>query len=753
LETPPGGRPAVFKASGAPVPCDLFRRVQKRDGTIVDFDPSKISAAIYKAAQSVGGKDRNRAETLKEYVILDLARGHQESTSLLHIELIQDSIEKVLVENGHYRTARAFITYRNERARRRILRGEAFAPSHLEDGTETLCDASVWISSGDSIRWDREKIVKALVRETSLPYDDARKVSHAVEKEIVHSKISRLTASLIRELTNAQLLQMGYEKERRLHSRLGLPIYDVEARLLGRERTGERSVEAEILRQYAVEKVLPLSVCELHGQRDIHVHDLEWIHRPIELQQDLDLKECELWPVPKSFRGERESSAPAWEEFLATWEREESRLLRVVGKRLIWRSVNSAIAFHAQAAGINLSEAVHQALRKVWRHAGNGAKSPKIVWRLHETVPPKWKGKYIGAQQLSLLPGDEFETACRTALLETLARIREVGPYWSACGLEIEVVLDARAKSDIGTDLLQAVSESIASGAPVRVLFSRETAVAHSAETQDLQLFQTISLNFPRAAVVAEGNDNRLVEWLEDRLSLVAEAHLSKKTLLERILKSRSLAPLSLAGETPGEGLPFRFSETLAGVGLWGLEEMALIHRGKSPSEDEETLRWVLQVIARLGLRMREVGDRMGLRLAFVSNTSQQVIDRLCRNLQVDCLAGHYSTSEHLIDFSGGIEEKLKKEGKIAPFLAFGQQVSTLETTQPPSAEEARRLIEFSISETHVSGLSWIGCFSYCRECGTRSSERERVCGQCGSERLYEVHREKQGSHTTIARL
>ncbi|MBW7939127.1 MAG: hypothetical protein H3C63_10085, partial [Candidatus Omnitrophica bacterium] len=228
----------LARASGKPLedgPCDLFRRIQKRDGRIVDFIPRKITDAIFKAAQSVGGKDYRRAETLTEYVILELANQFQEKTILLNIEQIQDCIERVLVEKGHYRTARAFITYRNERARRRALKGELLIPCELFDGTGSLQTVSVSTSQGDSIRWDREKIVKALVRETNLPYEEARKVSYAVELEIVHSKISHLTSPLIRELTNAKLLQMGYENERRLHARLGLPVYDVEQRLLGRD--------------------------------------------------------------------------------------------------------------------------------------------------------------------------------------------------------------------------------------------------------------------------------------------------------------------------------------------------------------------------------------------------------------------------------------------------------------------------------------------------------------------------------------
>ncbi|HID10301.1 MAG TPA: hypothetical protein EYP17_03250, partial [Candidatus Latescibacteria bacterium] len=44
-------------------------KIRKRDGRIVDFDQSKITNAIFKAAQAVGGSDRELAQKLSDQVV------------------------------------------------------------------------------------------------------------------------------------------------------------------------------------------------------------------------------------------------------------------------------------------------------------------------------------------------------------------------------------------------------------------------------------------------------------------------------------------------------------------------------------------------------------------------------------------------------------------------------------------------------------------------------------------------------------
>jgi uridine kinase len=92
--------------------------VMKRDGTIAEFDRDKVTTAIYKAAASVGGHDRALSEKLSDEVIEALNACFQ-PPNILTVEEVQDMAEKVLIENGHAKTAKAYIVYREGRRRER----------------------------------------------------------------------------------------------------------------------------------------------------------------------------------------------------------------------------------------------------------------------------------------------------------------------------------------------------------------------------------------------------------------------------------------------------------------------------------------------------------------------------------------------------------------------------------------------------------------------------------------------------------
>lgn len=98
---------------------ETIKRIIKRDGRTVDFDVNKIADAIYKAATVLGGKDRDMAMYLARQVELYLAEIRHNDTPT--VEQIQDAVEKVLIENGHARTAKEFILYRAERTRVRDM--------------------------------------------------------------------------------------------------------------------------------------------------------------------------------------------------------------------------------------------------------------------------------------------------------------------------------------------------------------------------------------------------------------------------------------------------------------------------------------------------------------------------------------------------------------------------------------------------------------------------------------------------------
>lgn len=101
----------------------MFTQIKKRDGRVVSFSKDKIARAIFLAAQGVGGSDFETAEILADKVfnyMLNLSSGNE----IPHVEFVQDCVEKVLIEDGHAMTAKAYILHRDKRTRYREAKSE-----------------------------------------------------------------------------------------------------------------------------------------------------------------------------------------------------------------------------------------------------------------------------------------------------------------------------------------------------------------------------------------------------------------------------------------------------------------------------------------------------------------------------------------------------------------------------------------------------------------------------------------------------
>jgi ribonucleoside-triphosphate reductase len=95
--------------------------VRKRDGRLVPFDQEKITSAIFKAAQAVGGEDRERAVFISNDVVRMLEERYSPA-SIPSVEDIQDLVERALIKHGHAKTAKAYILYRDLHNKLRDIR-------------------------------------------------------------------------------------------------------------------------------------------------------------------------------------------------------------------------------------------------------------------------------------------------------------------------------------------------------------------------------------------------------------------------------------------------------------------------------------------------------------------------------------------------------------------------------------------------------------------------------------------------------
>ncbi len=99
-----------------------MKKIRKRDGSVVFFQADKIEGAIWKAVRAVGGKNKETAKDLSLKIVEKLDKIHGEH-GIANVEEVQDWTEKVLIEEGHAKVAKAFILYRKSHEELRSVKG------------------------------------------------------------------------------------------------------------------------------------------------------------------------------------------------------------------------------------------------------------------------------------------------------------------------------------------------------------------------------------------------------------------------------------------------------------------------------------------------------------------------------------------------------------------------------------------------------------------------------------------------------
>jgi len=256
-------------------------KVRKRDGRVVDFKSRKIADAIYKAARAIGGEDRALADELAEVVTLFLDKHYSGDTP--GIEDIQDMVEKVLIETGHAKTAKAYILYRQKRAELRE-RTRVWKRVEKRDSTDInlLVEGQTLEETFD---WDRRRIVEALVKEAQVSIDTAEEVAKAVEQSVLDSGLDRISTPLIRELVDNELFKRGLQAKLERQAVVGMPNYELERLIYSKSNENSNiavnnpeainlAIAEHTLKQWALAKLFTRDVADAHRSGAVHLHDL-----------------------------------------------------------------------------------------------------------------------------------------------------------------------------------------------------------------------------------------------------------------------------------------------------------------------------------------------------------------------------------------------------------------------------------------------------------------------------------------------
>src|SRR5690606_10563954 len=116
-------------------------KVIRRNGAVVAFEPAKIAVAMTKAFLAVNGSQGAASARIREVVgrltdaVVATLMRRQPQGGTFHIEDIQDQVELALMRSGEHDVARAYVLYREERAR---LRAQEKSLRHAEPGLHVV---------------------------------------------------------------------------------------------------------------------------------------------------------------------------------------------------------------------------------------------------------------------------------------------------------------------------------------------------------------------------------------------------------------------------------------------------------------------------------------------------------------------------------------------------------------------------------------------------------------------------------------
>jgi ribonucleoside-triphosphate reductase len=659
------------------------------------------------------------------------------------------------------------------------------SPRHIE-----TTDMALFVrTSGEAMDWwDRSKIVDALLRETFIDEGTAEEISLEVENEIRRSGIKVITAPLIREVVNAKLLERGLEAERRLHTRLGVPLYDVDQLVTrpnkenanvphGPEATNLTLAE-NIKKEYALLNVFSQEVGDAHMRGDIHLHDLGFIDRPYCSGQSLEYIKRFGLNLPNSLAMAKPAKHP--EVLLAHMVKFAAALQSHFAGAIGWDAVN--LFFAPYLRGLSQREARQIAQMLIFEFSqqavARGGQAIFTDLNLYWEVPKHFEnvpavgpgGEFTGNTYSEYLP--EAQNFLWTLFDVYLEGDGSGRPFFFPKPLVHVTEKFFRTPGHV--EFLNHICNVASEKGNTYFVFDRgETAkiseccrLSFKLDKSDLadavrpwkmrySAMQNVTINLPRIAYEAKGDDTRLISLLTEKISLAAEAHLQKKQFIERLLALGSTGPLALL-TMDKDGEPYlRMHRVTYLIGMVGLNEMVQYHTGQQLHQSEDALKFGLRVIAHMNLVCARLGKKHNMRFVLEQTPAESTAYRFAKlDMRAFAEAQHvvkgnlsreeiYYTNSTLFNVSTAMDaiERVKREGLFHPLIEAGSLTHVWLGEHRPSAESLANFVVKTFKMTQNDQVAFSPELTACVSCGRTSRGLNDICPYCNSDSVEQITR------------
>ena len=660
---------------------------------------------------------------------------------------------------------------------------------HSDDKESTELSLFVRTSDEEIKKWDKSRIYDALVRETDISLDAARIVATEVEKLIAELELDIVTAPLIRELTNAKLVEYGLARIRKQHTRLGVPLYDARHIIMSPNKENANvphgpeatnlTLSERIKKEFALIEVFSQEMADAHMKGDIHLHDLGMVDRPYCSGQSIEYVKKFGLNLPNAISIAKPAKHPEVliEQIIKFSAALQGHFAGAIG----WDAFNIFLAPYLE--GIEYSRMKQLAQILVFEFAqqavARGGQSIFSDLNLYWEIPDHFvgvpaigpKGEFTGQNYEDYL--DESQSFI-DALFDVYMEGDALGrPFFFP---KPNVHMTEKFFRTEGSDqFLEKISQVAAEKGNTYFVFDRgDTAkiseccrLTFKLDKSDLEdaktpwkmrysAMQNVTLNLPRMAFEAHQDDTRLNELIRERMEMVAKAHVQKKEFITQLLGMGKMGPLSLLTMNLDGEPYYRLDKASFLVGMVGLNELVQYHTGEELHESKDALKFGLSVIASMKKEAESIGEKYGIRMPLEQTPAESTAYRFAKldmkyfPLQAPTVIRgnrttgeiYYTNSTYLnVGAKIGAIERVKMEGLYHPLIEAGALTHVWLGESKPSAESIAAFVKKTFHNTQNAQIAFSPEFTSCLDCGQTMRGLHETCPKCQSPNVEGITR------------
>ncbi len=643
-------------------------------------------------------------------------------------------------------------------------------------------------TEGDVVPFDPLKIKQSIVKETGLNDKVADSITELAVRRIISSGIMFLSGPHIREIVCSILSEQHFEDERKLYTRIGMPLMDYEAILeKGVNENANQDMNPESIHhwaanrisdEYALLRILNSKEAHAHLYGDIHVHMLRYFDlRPFCQEWDPRMiLEHGLPPVDSWAHCSKSGPAGSLRvavTHLAKW------LGIIQGEFSGGQGYDYITTFLAPyVRGLSQKE-IEQSMQCLIFEtnqifAARGGQVPFTSISCTPTVPEGLlnipaigpHGKNIG------IYGDYKEECLK--LFDALTEVYIQGDYNGKLFAfpKHEVKIKKEWLKEFEPSYLKIMEEVASMGTPYflnmcpdwmpdeihsqccRKFLSGNQILSQCIVDPEkrknaniwenyitIGSLQSVSLNLPRYAYMSNNEDD-YIRILGEKMELSARILKKKWDLMERRLKTGHL-PLC-SGKINGDPI-FKLREQNLSIGFTGLNEAVKSISGFELHENDTAYNLGKRILEYMVAKCNTMTARDEISYSLWEQPSESTSNRLARlDLkhfpkkaipQSSGESAYYTNSSHLrYDADISLSERIRKQGNFHPIIEGGVITHIWLGEQKPDILGLWELTKNICLNTNTAYFAYTTDFIYCPTCRKMYRGSQFTCPQCYSE-------------------